>query len=215
MNQFERTSILPSDCRANGDAEMKDEERPGASRPGDLFYEHLKIDPTVPLTEAEFDELLQNIHREFLEDPETSYPAFEAISTIARHILRTAESEPEATSSVSVPWWVISIIGEVWKRYQAAPSGGTLGECAGLEGGGQGKGRVRDKTQTLWRNRLLARDVALLIERSRRTGKKLSVNTAIEKVAASYDLSESLIWKAWCQFGKQATEKLREAGVVT
>jgi hypothetical protein len=83
----------------------------------------------------------------------TTYVAFEVVSSFlgarmngcSDDDLKDLWLEGWGESGIVLPAAVVHCIAEGWLRYLNSPSGVTLGEALALEGGGQGKNRIKNR----------------------------------------------------------------------
>ena len=101
------------------------------------------------------------------EELTTTFIAFEALSSLlgsrieglSDGDLRPAWLESWGDGTVEVPATLLKVLAESWVEYKDAPSGATLGEVFGLEGGGQGRSKIKDTQATRDLHRRLANEV--------------------------------------------------------
>lgn len=102
---------------------------------------------------------------------------------------------------VTIPYWIIRELVTGWLTYKSAPAGKTLGECFGLEGGGQGKRPAKQKWEQQTRDLVAAVQVAILVHAAHEDGDHLSLEQAFAEIAETFDVSTDTIKRAWETYG--------------
>lgn len=145
------------------------------------------------------------------------YFAPEALSGIAHDCeicAKTGKLDPDKldaewtivpTTKFPVPWLWIQTLAAAWSRYQR--DGGPLGHAFGLEGGGQGKWRIKDILAQMLDERAIARWIWSELQSVRAAGKTYRIEDVIQDAAIKFDKSDVTIRRAWRRFGR--VERLR------
>ena len=94
------------------------------------------------------------------------------------------------SETLTVPAVLVQALTSAWVDYQKAPSGKTLGEAFKLEGGGQGKQKIKDSIKTIFKNRQLNNEVILNYLSVDEKGQSISVDQAISNVSTEKNVSE-------------------------
>lgn len=148
-----------------------------------------------------------------------SISALEALSLCAHHLhndtpknLNQPEWRPPDDLPITIPFWVVRTLVYGWLRYKSAPAGKTVGECFGLEGGGQGKRPAKQKWDQQTRDLTAAVNVAMLRHAAIRNGERLSLEKAFMEVAEFFDVSPDTIERAWEVYGPQVMKNIEPSG---
>lgn len=187
--------------------EMTDKSKISPPRLGDKVFERLGKDLDGPLSEADYKRVLEGFYIVHGEDFEDTYPALLALLQVARDVPSADAPEPGPFADISVPWWVVEAIAYGIQKYERAPSGKTFGECLGIESGGQGKDRSRDRFRTKLKDLLLADEVAIESERFARLRNTKPIDRAITEVANRHGYRPSTIKKAWQTYRKKVWKR--------
>ena len=87
----------------------------------------------------------------------------------------------------------------------------TLGEVFQMEGGGQGKGRYKDKIEKYTRDWKLALDVWHFVQEKRSKGERVSIkDEAIPEIAESTGLGEDVVRRAWRAHKEMAKDMYKD-----
>lgn len=122
--------------------------------------------------------------------------------------------EPAPDALVTVPWWIVDFLAQGWIRYLEAPTGRTLGESLGLEGGGQGRRPAKEQWKNLLRDVTLALMVAELRDEAESKGQTLSLERAYREIADRERHSEDIVQRAW-KAHRHQVHKSQERGGTT
>lgn len=122
--------------------------------------------------------------------------------------------KPAPDATVSVPFWIVDFLAQGWISYLEAPSGRTLGETLGIEGGGQGRRPAKEQFKNLLRDVTLALKVAALRDEAENEGEKVSLERAYLDIAQGEDVSKDTVKRAWRAHGGQV-RKSEESGGTT
>lgn len=152
---------------------------------------------------------------------EKTYIALEAITAFcggrgsgySDDDLRAAWPQAWGETSVEIPFVLLKELADAWVEYQVAPPGKTFGEVLGIEGGGQGKQKTRDRrkvidTQIHRTNRVLLEYGSAALK-----GAPISLDEAKEIVAAELKVSIETIEAAYKKQSKRVRKELYEAGL--
>ena len=139
--------------------------------------------------------------------------AFEAMAVIGGCWRGYGHFKPppglEPTSLVVAPLWAIDTLGAGWMNYRSTNGGSrTLGEALRIEGGGQGKARLKAAWNRWFRDLRLAGEVY----RARQTKTYLD---SVAEVAEQHGVSDGTVKRAWSEHGQQiraAAASLRTSG---
>ena len=179
---------------------------------------------------AEFDELgwgegPEHLHRDLValwcayrSDPSTNIAAFEAMERIAVHWwdddVQVDRPDPNfgmpPETMVSVPWWVVHLLGRSWRNYRTSGPGKKAEQAFLLTEPGQGKRPRIDAFNTTLRRRLTALSVAVVLHKAECAGERCSVENAIGKVAETYKIPEDTVRDHWKAHGQEARATLAE-----
>jgi hypothetical protein len=148
------------------------------------------------------------------------YVAFEALcSVIGAYIEGYDEKEIKAACPkewgdefVSVPAPLILALVDAWRLYQRSPTGVTLGEAFGIEGGGQGKKPKKDLQRNRDRRRKLAADVENEYLASGHEGVPISREQARQIVAEREGVSIQTVELAEKEYGPGIRDTIRRHG---
>ena len=157
-----------------------------------------------PLSEEETFALMLDTQRQcFQADKTNSLPAFHAMACLLSYIWRKDENTPDR---VSVPYWVVEVIGKGFMRYMdSAASGQTVGfgQAMQIEGGGQGKPpRIVQYLKEVGDMRI-AQQIAV----AKQAGVK--VEAAVQDAADAYNLNHQTIRDIWSRLAGHAQKQLR------
>ena len=182
----------------------------------------------LSMDQSEGESLLQQLadRLELLEDllkrkkTNTTYVAFEALTSFLHGQLlgftdvQLRETWPDTWGqrTITVPSALLREIAEGWGDYLKAPSGTTLGEAMGLEGGGQGRQPLKSTVQQ--ESRDLARVNAVLVEYIDASlgTEPISLQAAQERVAEQRGESPETIQKAHKKYYSRTKRFLRKRG---
>jgi len=180
---------------------MDDKDSEEGLESGDALYELIDLQ-TGPKA---FKRDLFLYWKVYLVNPTTSIAAFEALYRIGMHywdddvdVKRNNENfGMDPLSEVCVPWWVVHILGKLYKSYLTAGPGVTFGESMKMEGGGQGKHQAKAELEKNVRDAALAGEV-----KSRKsTSKELSYEKIYEQISEEVpDVSPDMVKRAWLKF---------------
>jgi hypothetical protein len=180
------------------------------------------------MDQSEGEKLLQKLadRLEILEDllkrkkTNTTYVAFEALTNFFHlHAYGLTDAQLKETwpdswgqHTITVPTALLREIAEGWVDYLKAPSGTTLGEAMGLEGGGQGRQPLKSTAQQ--ESRDLARVNAVLVEYTDASlgTEPISLQAAQERVAEERGESLETIRKAHKKHYSTVKEFLTKRG---
>jgi len=154
----------------------------------------------------------------FASDTTTNLAAFEALYRIGQHWHDDAVrvDRPDSQfgldphTGITVPWWVIHVIGHRWWEYMSTP-GAKFAEISGLEGGGQGKRRKVNTIGTVIDQFYVA--CAVVIERleCERKGKKISVESAAMNIGERFDLNSDTVAAHYKKFKDEAQRSIESS----
>ena len=147
----------------------------------------------------------------------TTYLAFEGLSALlggrmegySDDELRNSWPSSWGNRTVAVPAALLHALAESWVKYKKSDSGTTLGEAFQLEGGGQGKSRLKDKQATRDQNRKHARDVVAL-----RWQKGISLECAFGEIAERREVSIDTVRAAYKKYGKAIERDAAAVGIL-
>ena len=142
----------------------------GKPRPPKVNKENLRKakSQTSPITKLKSRfELLEEL-KEKIKLP-TSYIALEAFCELyggrqegfRDEELREAWPKDWGNETITIPAVLVKALTIAWIDYKEAPSGKTFGESFKLEGGGQGKPKVKDIVKMITKNRALTNEIIL------------------------------------------------------
>ena len=179
---------------------------------------------------AEFDELgwgggPKHLLRELValwcvyrNDQSTNIAAFEAMERIAVHCwdddVQVDRPDPNfgmaPETMVSVPWWVVHLLGRSWRNYRTSGPGKNAERAFLLTEPGQGKRPRIDTFNATLQRRLTALSVAVVLHKAECAGDKCSVESAIGNVTANYGIPEDTVRDHWKAHGREARATLAE-----
>lgn len=153
----------------------------------------------------------------------TTYIAFETLAALyggrleghTDEELREAWPSDWGSETLLVPAALINALSSAWFDYQKAPSGKTLGEAFKLEGGGQGKKRIKDIQNTSDKTRNLSYQVELQYLSQSGTSHPISLEDVYANVAEEYKVSDETVRKAHQKYGSFVRRTLKEQGIIT
>jgi hypothetical protein len=134
--------------------------------------------------------------------------------------LRRAWPESWGDSTVMVPAALLKALAEPWIEYKDASSGVTLGEAFGVEGGGQGRAKMKDTQAIRDRDLRLANKVAILYVAAGVAGKNgndaqpISLDDAYAQVAELNDCSAETVKKAYAKYNPKTRNRLKGRGIL-
>ena len=155
------------------------------------------------------------------EDLTTGYISFDALTSILGAI-EAGHSEDEilaacpkawGTDAVKIPASLIIALVGAWRLYKDGPSGQTLGEAFGIEGGGQGKKRSKDLQATRDRRRRLAADVEVEYRVAEIVGPRITQVAAIELVSGKQDIAFSTVEAAHDEYKAEIRSAMASHGL--
>jgi hypothetical protein len=155
----------------------------------------------------------------------TTYIAFEALSSllggrVEGHSdceLRRAWPECWGDSTVEVPATLLKALTSAWDEYKGATSGRSLGEVFGVEGGGQGRSKMKNKQATRDFHQRLANEVASFYVAAGAAGEDaqpISLEEACAHIAQQYSISAELVKKAYAKYNPETLKGLKEKGIL-
>ena len=97
--------------------------------------------------------------------------------------------EEWGAETATVPVGILNALVDGWMNYMTAGPGRTLGESFGLEGGGQGSRKMKQKNETFHRNRSLANAVEFEYLIANAEGNAISERLACARVAERRGIS--------------------------
>lgn len=152
----------------------------------------------------------------------TTYIALEALSALyggrlegySDDDLRTSWPKEWGDQTISVPAVLIQTLASAWLDYQDAPHGKTLGEAFKLEGGGQGKKKIKDTLKTIDNNRSLSHQVEINYLTGDETSQPISLEEAYVNVSEENSVSFDTVRNAHLKYGKDLRKKLKALGII-
>jgi hypothetical protein len=123
--------------------------------------------------------------------------------------LREAWPDSWGKEEVAVPTALLNTLMTAWLTYRNAPSGTTLGEAFGLEGGGQGKLPKHKLQMNRDRGRDIAGDVEIKYSGREPEEESISEQHAQTMVAERRGLSFETVRNAHNKYKKELRQKLR------
>jgi hypothetical protein len=153
---------------------------------------------------------------------EKSYIALEALAAFCGGRL-TGYSDEDLRKSwlpewgeleITVPFVLLKELADAWADYLEAPSGKSFGEVLGIEGGGQGKSRTRERRKSADAEYWRTNDVWIEYLIAGHTGSPISKEKAKQIVAEKHGISFETVNKAFKRHGKFVEQQLIEAGVI-
>ena len=134
---------------------------------------------------------------------ETLISAFSALDEGRSHEeIKTAYPKDNwQEETIEIPKALIQLLLEGWVRYKAAGPQQTLGECFGLEGGGQGREPLKAVLARINQSKRYSNGVMIEYLAAQTDGKRISYETAIGIVADREGVSHQTV--------KRASEKMR------
>ena len=181
---------------------------------------------TSPITKLKSRfELLEEL-KEKIKLP-TSYIALEAFCELyggrqegfRDEELREAWPKDWGNETITIPAVLVQALTSAWIDYKEAPSGKTFGESFKLEGGGQGKPKVKDIVKMITKNRVLTNEVMINYLSGDEKGQPISIEKAIANVHGSKQekmrgFSEVTAKKAYTRGKKDLFKKLKDKGIL-
>ncbi len=154
----------------------------------------------------------------YVSDTSTNVAAFEALERIAVHCwddeVQVDRPDPNfgmpPETMVSVPWWVVHLLGRSWKNYRTSGPGKNAERAFLLTEPGQGKRPRIDTFNTTLQRRRTALSVAMVLDKARSAGERCSVENAIGEVAETYEIREDTVRDHWKAHGQEARATLVE-----
>ena len=152
----------------------------------------------------------------------TPFIALEALSALSGALV-TGRSEEQlqtvwpkdwGNETITVPLVLILALREVWTDYKNAPSSKTLGEAFQIEGGGQGKPRMKSKLGAIDRARRLAREVEVIYLQLEDDKSPSRLADAIQMVADQNKVSFGSVQKAHKARRKHIRSSLKDLEVL-
>jgi hypothetical protein len=151
----------------------------------------------------------------------TQFIAFEALNSI---IWATAEGYKEdeilnacpdswGDETVRVPADLLKALTDCWQIYKDGPSGQSLGEAFGIEGGGQGKRPSKEKQATRDRRRRLANEVEIEYRTAELTNIPITQSKAIEIVSENQGVQFSTVESAFKEYKREIRHAMRKYGM--
>jgi hypothetical protein len=116
--------------------------------------------------------------------------------------------------AVAVPYPLLKALADAWVEYQEAPSGKSFGEVLGIEGGGQGKSRTRERRKARDAQYKRAREVWLEYLHAAMIDQPIPLEKAKELVAERFEVSFDAVEAAFKKQGKLIKDELILAGVL-
>lgn len=158
----------------------------------------------------------------------TSYIAFEALSSLlgasikgyTGSELRRVWPEDWGDGTVEVPATLLQVLASAWGEYKDAPTGVSLGEAFGVEGGGQGRHKTKDTQATRDRDRRLANEVGSLYvaagaaKSNGETTQPISLEAACALVANNNNCSSETVLKAYARYNPETLSGLKNKGIL-
>ena len=200
----------------------------GKPRPPKVNKENLRKakSQTSPITKLKSRfELLEEL-KEKIKLP-TSYIALEAFCELyggrqegfRDEELREAWPKDWGDETITIPAVLVQALTSAWIDYKEAPSGKTFGESFKLEGGGQGKPKVKDIVKMITKNRVLINEVMINYLSGDEKGQPISIEKAIANVHGSKQekmrgFSEVTAKKAYTRGKKDLFKKLKDKGIL-
>jgi hypothetical protein len=128
--------------------------------------------------------------------------------------LRRAWPKDWGEEVITVPATIAAALAIAWRDYRSAPSGVTLGEKFGLEGGGQGSQPTRNRQLTKDRDRRRANEVELVYLMGEADGRTISIDDAIKIVAEREGTSFETIRAAHKKYRREIRDSLADLGIL-
>ena len=149
----------------------------------------------------------------------TTFIAFEALAAFcggrlegySDEDLQTTWPKDWGSDAAKVPFTLLMALSRAWMKYQTSPKGTTLGEAFGLEGGGQGRQRIKDRQATRDKHKKLSNKV--LIEYLSPEG-RISVENAIAIVAEAEDVPFKTVERAYHECAPETRKRLARFGII-
>lgn len=117
------------------------------------------------------------------------------------------------TGSIEVPTAVLAALAYPWMEYKVGPSGKTLGEHFGLEGGGSGKRPLKNLSKKADENVKLSNEVVIEYLAASQSG-PISIEAAQARIAERFDVSLDTVGNAYKANKKRLESRLKEVGII-
>jgi len=197
-------------------------------RPPKVNEENLKEakSQTSPITKLKSRFVLLEELKQKIKLP-TSYIALEAFCELyggrlkgyKDEELREAWPKDWGDQTITIPAVLVQALTDAWIDYKEAPSGKTFGESFKLEGGGQGKPKVKDIVKMITKNRVLTNEVMINYLRGDEKRQPISIEKSIANVSGSKPekmrgFSEVTAKKAYTRGKKDLFKKLKDKGIL-
>lgn len=155
-------------------------------------------------------------------DLTVQYIAFEAMCSIAgaykegfkENEIREACPEAWGDKFVSLPAALVLALTDAWIIYQNSPTGSTLGEAFGVEGGGQGKRPAKELQRNRDRRRKIANDVELAYLAAGEENCAITQELAREIVAGRMKTSIDTVESAHKEYGPSIRDAMRKHQII-
>ncbi len=152
----------------------------------------------------------------------TTYIAMESLSALlggriagyTDEELRACWPKYWGEETLLIPAALIETLSAVWIDYLQAPTGTTLGEAFKLEGGGQGKNKIRDTLKTIDKARSLSHQVELNYLAGDEKSKPISLEEVYVNVSEDNNVSFDTVRKAHQKYGKYTRRELEALGII-
>ena len=192
-------------------------------RPPKVNEENLKEtkSQTSPITKLKSRFEIFEEMRKKEEIPKT-YIAFEAFCALyggrlegyTDDELRKSWPKDWDCNTLTLPAVLVQALTSAWVDYQKAPIGKTLGEAFQLEGGGQGKKKIKDTLKTIDKARSLSNQVEINYLSAGETSHSISLEEVYHNVAEENDVSFDTVRKAHLKYGKDTRKELKGRGII-
>ena len=151
----------------------------------------------------------------------TAFIAFEAIAAflelydqgVSEEDIKRSWLDEWGQGSIEVPTVVLAALAYPWMKYKGGPSGKTLGEHFGLEGGGSGKRPLKSLSKNADENVKLSNEVVVEYLAASQS-EPISIEAAQAKTAERFGVSFDKVSKAYAANKKRLEQRLKEVGVI-
>jgi hypothetical protein len=124
--------------------------------------------------------LMERLHKKFWNSEDKGEKSFSALQALSMMFMAGTVLNPDfprdpdkqESFMIPAPLWALQHVVNSLKDYMAAEHGRTLGEVLGLEGGGQGRQKLKDRLKKRMVHRELALYVEVLRQRLKEAGKR-------------------------------------------